>query len=483
MRSTLRARAWLAAMVPLALAVGLPARAGGRAPTTQMNVVVILTDDQSNDSLPNHDPSPMPYLQSLIDDPSGHWVRFARAFDNTSLCCPARATLLTGRYSHHTGVQNNGLGTNLDESATAAVWLHQAGYETGLVGKYLNLYPWDRGDYTPAGWDDWVAFKSPPLYFDYTLIDNGSEVSYGSRDRDYSTDVLAKKAVNFLAGVTPGKPFFLYFAPYGPHYNQDLVWVPAPRHAGAFSDMAPVHHADFNEADVTDKPAWVRALPLLTTSQRKQMDADREGEYETLLSVDDAVKSIMDELQAMGVLDNTVVIYLSDNGFSFGEHRWETKTCPYGECAATPFFIRYPTAVAGTDRQHLVSTVDLAPTIAEVAGITSTSAIDGHSLVNLALRNPTPWRRGLLMRWFGQPRGTDPEERQADDPSDVTPYWGVRTGDYLYVEYDTGEKELYDLAGRIGPKDPYADDNHADDPSYAGVQAQLAALLAKLKSG
>jgi arylsulfatase A-like enzyme len=213
------------------------------------------------------------------------------------------------------------------------------------------------------------------------------------------------------------------------------------------------------------------------------MDADREGEYETLLSVDDAVKSIMDELQARGVLDNTVVIYLSDNGFSFGEHRWETKTCPYGECTAVPFFVRYPSAVAGTDRQHLVSTVDLAPTIAEVAGVTSTSAIDGHSLVNLVLRNPTPWRRGLLLRWFGQPMGSDPEERQADDPSDVTPYWGVRTGDYLYVEYDTGEKELYDLAGRIGTKDPYANDNHADDPAYAGVQAQLAALLTKLKAG
>jgi len=462
----------------LAVSVAAPARAHT---SSGMNVVVILTDDQSNDSLPNQDPVPMPYLQSLIDDPTDHWVRFARAIDNTALCCPARATLLTGKYSHHTRVQNNEQGKNLDETKTVAEWVHAAGYRTGFVGKYLNAYPWDRGDYTPPGWDDWVAFKSPPLYFDYTLIDNGTEVPYGSAEADYSTDVLAQRAVDFLDGVQSGQPFFLWFAPYGPHYNTDLQWVPAPRDVGAFSGMAPLRHPDFNEADVSDKPGWVQALPLLTSEEQQQMDANREGEYETLLSVDDAVQSIVEKLRSMGALDNTVILYLTDNGFSFGEHRWETKTCPYGECNAIPFFVRYPGVTPFTDRRHLVSTVDVAPTIAEIAGVTPANAVDGHSLVNLVQRNPTAWRNGLLMRWFGQPAGTDPEERDQYDPAAVTPYWAVRTPSYLYVEYDGGEKELYDLTGAIDPKDPYETSNHAGDPAYASVQQRLADLLAKLK--
>src|SRR2546427_10923598 len=115
------------------------------------NVVVILTDDQSMDTLP-HSPPTMPFLQHAVQDPNGHWIHFPNAFINSPLCCPSRATLLTGRYAFHTGVTNNYLGKNLDESSTLATWLHDAGYTTGLFGKYLNDYPYGRGPYVPPGW-------------------------------------------------------------------------------------------------------------------------------------------------------------------------------------------------------------------------------------------------------------------------------------------------------------------------------------------
>jgi len=151
------------------------------------NVIIILTDDQSIDTLPS-DPPAMPWLQARIADPQDHWTWFPNAFVNTPLCCPSRATLLTGLYSHHTGVQDNDDGHLLDERATLAVRLHDAGYRTGLIGKYLNLYPFGRGPYMPPGWDRWVGKgnrSAATVYYGYPLVDQGVPVTGGFAPADF----------------------------------------------------------------------------------------------------------------------------------------------------------------------------------------------------------------------------------------------------------------------------------------------------------
>lgn len=429
------------------------------------NVVLIVTDDQSPETLP-HTPPVMPYLQERMNDPADHWVRFSNTFVNTPLCCPARATMLTGQYSHRTGVSNNGGGKNFRDTATLATWLDSAGYTNALVGKYLNQYPWGRGPFTPPGWDRWVGFTGSDNapYYNYSLVEDGTVVNYGSTPADYSTDVLSKKATDFISSVPAEQPFFLYFAPPAPHYLE----TPPPRYATALAGMPPHRQPNFDEPDVSDKPAWVKALPRLGATRIAKLDRRRLDAYRSLLGVDDAVESIMTTLETEGVLDNTIVIYLSDHGLALGEHRWTEKLCAYDECIRTPMVIRDPTATSHTE-SRLVTNVDLAQTIQALTGATATIKQDGRSLTPL-LRGPQPtsWRTGLLLRWVGS--------------SAVTAYWGIRTADYLYTELSTGEKELYDLTGRNGTADPYQLTNRANTPSYATIRSQLASQLAQLRA-
>lgn len=449
------------------LAVGLAAavlpRSAPEPPDRRPNIVLIVTDDQPPDSLP-HVPPAMPYLQGRLEDPSDHWITFPNAFLNTPLCCPSRATLLTGRYSHHTGVLRNDDGRLLDESSTLAVWLHRAGYFTGLAGKYLNRYPFGRGPYVPLGWDRWAGKMQGgggSVYYDYTLIEQGFPVPYGSEPEDYSTDVIAARAVEFIRTAPEDRPFFLEVTPTSPH----SPWVPAPRDAGAYASAA--GPPSVGEEDVSDKPAWVRGLPELGPAVRAVLDQDRRRAFEALRAVDDAVRKIVEALRERGELEETVILYLTDNGFSFGEHRWVGKQCPYEECIRTPFVVRYPGATSRVDG-HLVSNVDVAPTVADLAGITPGLPADGRSLVPLLEGSvPAGWRRGVLLEWAGDPL--------------VPAWWGVRTEDLSYVEHGTGELELYDLTGAAGPPDPFQLDNRADDPAYAGLRAELAALLERLR--
>ncbi|MFN2489945.1 MAG: sulfatase [Actinomycetota bacterium] len=420
------------------------------------NILVILTDDQTVQELNG---KAMPYVSS---QPEGHWVRFPNSFVNTPLCCPARATILSGQYAHHTGVQNNHQGNRFDDSATVATWLDAAGYETALVGKYLNSYPFNRGEtYIPPAWDFWAAFKSTAGYYDYTLNDNGTLVSYGSKGSDYSTDVLRDKALTFMRGAA--KPFFLYFAPYAAHEPV----IPAPKYASKFAGLEMPRSPNFNEADVSDKPEWISSKPLLTERQQQNNDEDRRDQYRTLRSVDDATKAFFAELSSQGILDETVVIFMSDNGHTLGEHRTHVKPCEYEECQAVPLRIRDPLVAAGKVSQ-LVSNVDIASTLTDLAGTSPTIAQDGSSLLPLLRGTATSWRTGVLLEWLG--------ETVEGKESAAPPYWGIRTSRYKYVELDTGEKELYDLS-----VDPYELQNVAGDASYAAVQDDLAARLENLK--
>ncbi len=271
------------------LAVAVPLWNKPRHPL-RPNIVLFITDDQTPESMP-HDPPVMPYLQDRMEDPKDHWITFVNAFISTPLCCPSRATILTGRYAHETGVVNNGLGNVFDDSQTIATWLHAAGYYTGLFGKYLNLYPFGRGPFVPPGWDRWGAKVQPVpghAYYDTTIFLDGQPVHYASAPRDYSTDVEAGLAEDFIRTAPGDRPFFLLFAPPGPH----KPWIPAPRDIGSYPQLPPQPPA-VNEADVSDKPAWIRNLPPLSPSQLATLQEERRLEYETLRSEDDAMRRLV----------------------------------------------------------------------------------------------------------------------------------------------------------------------------------------------
>ncbi len=317
-----------------------------------------------------------------------------------------------------------------------ATWLQDDGYQTALIGKYFNAYDESRAAYVPPGWDRWVAFAVSDLgggsYTDYGLSVDGTLTHYGTAAADYSTDVLARYADTFIRTADPDAPLFLDFTPYGPHEPAEA----APRHANAFSTLAPFRPPNFNEADVSDKPAYIRAIPSLSSSQIAREDLIRRKQYRTLLAVDDAVKTIVDALTATGRMSNTLFVFMSDNGFLYGEHRWGTtgsmnKQVPYEESIRLPYIVRYdPLTSSPRTDPNLVLNIDLAPTFAALAGVPAPGA-EGRSLLPLLADPSTPWRTDFLI-----------EHHLTNLPS----YCAVRSATAKYARYATGEEELYLLA-------------------------------------
>jgi arylsulfatase A-like enzyme len=414
------------------------------------DIILILTDDQ-----PRHTMDLMPQVNALIGDQG---VRFTNYYVSTPICGASRANILSGRYSHHTHVFGNGNAADrFDDSVSLATWLHGAGYKTALVGKYFNNYD-EISPYVPPGWDDWRVFLQT-LYFDYDLNENGTIVHYGSTPADYSTTVLANHAVQIIQQTPTNQPLFLEVATWAPHTPA----TPEPSDVGAMAGLPLYAPPSFNEADVSDKPLWVRDLPLLTPQKVQNFTQFHEDEGETLLAVDRAVADIVNALAQAGRLQNAVLIFTSDNGWSNGVHRWERKLCPYEECAAQPLLIRAP-GLTPRNEAALASNIDLAPTIAEFAGIAPGGPVNGISLVPL-LQNPaTPWRDAILL------------ENLSGAEANMN-YYAIRDPRYLYTEYANGDRELYDLQN-----DPFELDNAYDNPAYASVIAALQTRLQQLKA-
>jgi arylsulfatase A-like enzyme len=425
---------------------------------TKPNIVLILTDDQRWDELQ------MPTVQS---DLIGKGVNFVNGFVVNSLCCPSRTTILTGKYSHGTDVYSDGTphgGFDTfkpEDGSTIATWLHGAGYRTGLVGKYLNGYKRSTASYVPAGWDRWVAAASG-TYYNYTLSVDGSQVTYGSQAADYSTDVLASYATDFIQSAPPEQPLFLYFAPRAPH----VPTIVPPRYKHACPDLQPLRPPSYNEADVSDKPAYIQALARLSRTQRAKVDADHRHHCQMLLAVDDAVQAIRGALEATGRLSTTLIVFASDNGIQFGEHRWTTKQVPYEESIRVPMVVRYDPMTRGTATasDDLLLNLDFAPTFAAAAGVAAPGA-EGMDFLPLLTDPQHAWRSDFL------------EEHWSGRPTDPPAYCSVRNEHFIYVEYSTGEEEVYDLDA-----DPYELQNVASDPSYAGVKAQLHDRMVQLCS-
>ena len=416
------------------------------------NVLFILTDDQRWDALGH-----MPIVHKELAD---HGVTFSNAFVSNSLCCPSRSSILTGDYSHTTRVYRQippyGRFEWLDDRSTVATWLHGAGYHTGLFGKYIDGYqgPGLRG-YVPPGWDRWVAFLHSAFY-GYRLSIDGKVSSYGFAPSDYSTTVLTRQAVSFIRN-TKG-PLFVYFAPAAPHAPA----IPAPRDVGAFANMKPWRPPSYDEADVSDKPTYIRAIPRFSAAKMAAEDTFRRDQYASLLSVDRSVGDLVRALAKTGRLSNTLIVYTTDNGISWGEHRWVKKEVPYEESIRVPLIVRYdPVIHAPRTDSHLVLNIDFAPTIADVTGA-GTPKDDGRSFLPLLRSADVPWRHDFLLEHM---RGTN----------DVPTFCGVRTEHDVYVRYATGEQELYDLR-----RDPYELTNVADDPAMAGTLEALKRRLAEL---
>ena len=423
------------------------------APRDRPNVIVVLTDDQSADTF-----EAMPWLRrQLARDDSG-WLSFPNAFANTPLCCPARASLLTGRYARHTGVLDNRAGRRLDESSTLATWLHEAGYRTGLVGKYLNRYPFGRLPYVPPGWDRFVAKRNQSgetVYRDFYAVDQGSPVLVGR----YATDWLAERAVEFVRTAPSARPFFLLFAPSAPH----PPWIPAERHGGAYDEL-PVPEPPNVVGTLRGAPPWVRSLPEPSAAQRAAWLDQQRRANETLLGVDEALRAVVEALGDR--LDDTYVFVLSDNGYSFGEHRWGGKRCPYEACVRIPFAVHSPWA-DGSERPPVVSIVDLAPTILSVAGVASPGAFDGEPFAAwIEPRVGSSFERrneGVYLEWHGD--------------AQIPAWTAVRTADLKLIRYEDGFEELYDISGGISSPDPWEVMNRVADPRYAGTLARLRRLL------
>jgi arylsulfatase A-like enzyme len=298
-------------------------------------------------------------------------------------------------------------------------------------------------------------------YYNYRLIENGTDVAYGSTPAEYSTDVFAAKAVDFITTTPVGQPFFLYVTPYAPHRPATVVGTP---YHGLFDGAAPWRPPSYNEADVTDKPSWVQALPVWSSGQTANIDDLRKRQLAALQGVDRAVKLIYDAVAARGELGSTVFIFASDNGQAWGEHRWDQKMCAYDECAKVPLVIRVPGVPARTDA-HLVSLIDLAPSFAAWSGARHPK-VNGLSLAKLVTNKDVSWRYALLL-----------EMLEGDSSQQAMLYSAVRTIRSLYVEYLNGEREFYNLA-----VDPLLLQNAYTDPAYAGTIAGLQTVLAALKT-
>lgn len=422
------------------------------------NIVVLVSDDQPMSTF-RRDLMPSIYSE-LVDKGVG----FDRFYVSSSVCCPSRSEIFTGLNEQHTGVDSNG---TVLARPTIIQALHSLGYTTALAGKYLNSEPCEP---PREEFDEWVCQSHDPpsglSLTDPTLNINGKWTSF----KGATTDIEADYAVDFINNAPRDKPFFLLYTPTSPH-------LPAndPRYGNL--PVTPSRPPSFNEDTRTSgKPFYM---------QRGPMPADEIARHDTRYAkMSRAVRGLDDSmgriLSALGDRESdTLVLFMSDNGFLLGEHRRVAKMVPYEESSHVPFVVRYPRMVPTSSPFRsgaLTMNTDLAPTIADILGIHW--GADGTSLVPLLTKDATKVRDAGLLNWCrglhvcaGNKMSTDFVELQLSIPS----YFGVVTDQWKYVEYNTGEKELYDLA-----TDPYELTNRASDPAAAAVRTDMAAKLVSL---
>lgn len=519
-------------VLALLCALGLAEGGSGAAAASAQrpSFVVIQTDDQTYDGLYatfHHDPT-LRAMPNTLDMIAKRGMTFNQYYVSYPLCCPSRVSLLTGRYAHNTGVKGNiqpnggyfGFSFRGAYRHNLAVWLQRAGYRTIHVGKFLNGYgeePYSSGTEIPPGWSAWhtvLNSDTTHYYYGYELNDNGQidgpfgdsgswdTREYGVRDDPgcpfapanglpcyYETDTLTSIADAEMEGTPADRPFYLqldYTAPHG-DFRHPAGPEPAPREYGWFDGAPPPHNRSqgFDEGNVSDKPRFIREAPYLSLSDIHTYRVYWDKQLEALRGIDDGVKRIIDTLGSLHRLRNTYILFTSDNGFFFGEHRLlGGKFLAYEPATHVPFLIRGPGIRPDTKTNEIVGNVDIAPTVLQLAHAKADKSIDGRSMVPF-LRNPSlRTLRPYLFESFVET--ADVEGAGAiDEPGDQSSasrartrgsatasilappkdYEGIRLGPYKYIAWPDGEKELYDLE-----KDPYELNNLVRKPNYFPVR-------------
>jgi N-acetylglucosamine-6-sulfatase len=483
-----------------------------RAASSKPNVIMFTTDDQTF-----RDMSVMAKTQALIGNQG---ATFQHAYASDPLCCPSRVTVQTGEYAHNTGVLGNtppqGGYSSFNDKNDLPVWLQSDGYRTIHIGKMPNGFGESNvggTKYVPPGWGpfaggvgpsskgEFYGFIGPPSsYTGFTLDQNGVDKTYTADD--YSTTTYADIAVNRInSHLTnfPDTPLYMqvqFFAPHDPA-------TPEPKYAGAFATAPLPIDASFNEKNVKDKPAWIKRIRRFGPGLISKILARYQHRLETLLSVDDAVERIVNDLQEKGALGNTYLIFTSDQGFMQGQHRLhQGKFVPYEPSVQVPLEIRGPGIPAGSQPRALVWNGDITSTILQMTGAKPGLPQDGQSMLPLAQDPAKKSTRPILFE-TGPPgttfepgtgtaaaaaarkrpvkvgtyvKNTDLDHTAQLARAIVAPrYRAIRTGRYLLTKYSDGGRELYDLS-----QDPLELNSVWKSGRYAPVKKFLLKRLAKL---
>jgi N-acetylglucosamine-6-sulfatase len=531
-RASRGARLALAAGTLALLCLFAAVHRSGAAETPQPpSFVVIQTDDQTLDELYATFGEPtiqaMPNTLNLI---AKRGETFNNYYVSYPLCCPSRVSLLTGRYAHNHNDRGNvppnggytGFSFRGAYTHNIATWLQGAGYRTIHVGKFLNGYgdePFDNGATVPPGWSDWHTVEKADTthyYYGYSLNNNGTiegpygdsgtwePREYGVRDDlgcpyaplnglpcYYETDTLTNYAIQGIRETSPEQPFYLqldYTAPHG-DFRHPAGPEPAPRHYNWFNGKPLPHRRaeGFDEGNVGDKPRFIREAPYLSLADIHTYRIYYDKALESLRSVDDGVKLLMDTLGSLHRLRNTYVIFTSDNGFFYGEHRLiGGKFLAYEPATHLPFLIRGPHIRPDTESNELVGNIDIAPTVLELAGVKADKSVDGRSMTPFLhdpeLRTLRPYlfesfvetsdveEAGAIAEPGDQSGSTTARARHSRGAtaSILAPpkdYEGIRLGPYKYIAWPDGEKELYDIE-----KDPFELNNIVRIPNYFPVR-------------
>lgn len=457
-------------------------------PPVKPNVVRILTDDQDLASL-----ALMPKTQALL---AAKGVTYTDATVSLSLCCPSRATALTGQYAHNHNVWDNGGTTGgyrnfANPQNSLAPWLKDHGYATAHVGRYLNAYFRANAAEIPAGWDHWFNMLDtgtfePWPYWNYSVSDDGVVRTFGTSDAEYATDVFADRAIADLQAMeATGQPFFLDFWPNAPHYGAGrspsprFGAAPAPRHEQANPGLQAPRSENFLPENDTIPPSLFLLRPYFEAEHGGSeafpqiLDESYRDSANSLLAVDDAVERIVNQLDATGELDNTLIIFTSDNGMLWGNHglmrmKWE----PYEESLRVPLIIRGPGFPEGVSSDRTVSNIDIVPTIVEVTGAAHGRVMDGKALVPYPTDPATDEDRALLIESV---KHNVNSTMQFPAPFQVPRFNAVRTRGFQYTEWLDGYVELFDLE-----RDRAQMHNVAQDPRYAENRTKLSAAIVAL---
>jgi N-acetylglucosamine-6-sulfatase len=413
------------------------------------NIVFVLTDDLSWNLVQY-----MPQVQKL----QSQGETFNDYTVTDSLCCPSRSSIFSGRFPHDTGVFTNGgddggfgyFHDHGEESQTFATALQAKGYQTAMMGKYLNGYQpaatlGGTQPYVPPGWDEWDVAGTGYPEFNYNLNENHTVVHYGSRPEDYLTDVLAAKGSAFIAkSAAAHKPFLLEVATFAPH----APYTPAPRDVNDFPGLTAPRGPAYNTLP-TDAPPWLAGQTPLTTAEQQAIDTAFRKRAQAVQAVDDLLRTLRATLAKAGVTGNTYVVFSSDNGYHMGEYRLTPgKMTAFEADIRVPLVVAGPGVASGRVSTAAVQNIDLAPTFQELAGAAPTpSNVDGHNLVPLLHGGSgMDWRTASLVEHHGPDTQSGDPDLPAPHSGNPPSYEAIRTLTYTYVEYVDGSKEYYDRA-------------------------------------